>query len=47
LNNDGGRAVNSPTVFRRGRCLEEPPPPGVKATPPPFEPPRRLFGCGK
>lgn len=47
LNNDGGKAVNDPTVFRRVRCLEEPPPQGVKATPPPFEPPRRLFRCGK
>ena len=48
VNNDGGIAVNEPNVFRRIRCLDAPPPaPGVKVDPPPFEPPRRAFRCGK
>jgi hypothetical protein len=53
VNNDGGKAVNSPTVFRRIRCFDPPPPvgvtatPGATATPPAFEPPRRALGCGR
>ena len=52
VNNDGGIAVNEPNVFRRIRCLEAPPEEGPgfhggKVKPPPFEPPRRVFGCGK
>lgn len=50
VNNDGGPAVNEPTVFRRIRCFETIPPPptpgGPDVKPPPFEPPKRL-GCGK
>jgi hypothetical protein len=50
VNNDGGRAVNDPMVFRRVRCFE----PGGRGpradTPavivtPPFMPPRRARGC--
>lgn len=45
VNNDGGRAVNVPTVFRRITCHdpEAPPPsPHVNPVPPPFFPER---GC--
>jgi len=45
VNNDGGRSVNQPTVFRRVRCLEPPPAPHVVVTPPPFYPSRRAAGC--
>ncbi len=45
VNNDGGRSVNDPTVFRRVRCLEPPPNPHVAVTPPPFYPARRSSGC--
>ena len=38
VNNDGGRAVNEPTVFRRVRCIEPPPQPHVVVAPPPFFP---------
>ncbi|MCS6798616.1 MAG: hypothetical protein NZ898_08800 [Myxococcota bacterium] len=38
VNNDGGRAVNDPTVFRRIGCLDEESPPQIVATPPPFYP---------
>jgi len=38
VNNDGGRAVDDPTVFRRVRCLDSPPSPHVVSTPPPFYP---------
>jgi hypothetical protein len=38
VNNDGGRAVDDPTVFRRVRCLDAPPSPHVISTPPPFYP---------
>jgi hypothetical protein len=48
VNNDGGRAVNDPTVFRRVQCLdsdteEEP---KVVVAPPPFYPPKEEGGCG-
>ncbi len=49
VNNDGGRAVNEPTVFRRVRCFdpaEQPRPTPIDVKPPAFEPPRR-FGCGR
>jgi len=42
VNNDGGRNVNEPTVFRRVECLEDPKakatPPKVAVTPPAFYP---------
>ena len=46
VNNDGGAAVNEPTVFRRVGCLDDEPrkdPTGV--APPPFFPERREGGC--
>ncbi|MEM9190684.1 MAG: hypothetical protein AAGF12_15975 [Myxococcota bacterium] len=43
VNNDGGRAVNVPTVFRRVSCHEAPPAPHVNPVPPPFFPKRS--GC--
>ena len=46
VNNDGGYAVNEPTVFRRIRCVDRVPLRPENVTPPPFEPPKRL-GCGK
>jgi len=45
VNNDGGRAVDDPTVFRRVRCLDAPPSPHVVSTPPPFYPETNR-GCG-
>lgn len=36
VNNDGGLAVNQPTVFRRIGCFDEPPPPDVEVKPPPI-----------
>jgi hypothetical protein len=46
VNNDGGAAVNEPTVFRRIGCFDDEPRanPHV-ATPPPFFPARREGGC--
>ncbi|MGE0547128.1 MAG: hypothetical protein AB7R00_08735 [Kofleriaceae bacterium] len=45
VNNDGGNAVNEPTVFRRIGCLDE----GVvrdrNVAPPAFFPKRRTGGC--
>jgi hypothetical protein len=45
VNNDGGRAVNIPTVFRRIRCNSpgSSQSPDVETVPPPFYPERR--GC--
>ncbi len=45
VNNDGGIAVNDPTVFRRIRCFDGAPTPHVTTHPPPFFPARRS-GCG-
>ncbi|MBI5514859.1 MAG: hypothetical protein HY909_13875 [Deltaproteobacteria bacterium] len=45
VNNDGGRSVNEPTVFRRVRCLEDLGAPHPAVTPPPFRPPPRRGGC--
>ncbi len=45
VNNDGGAAVNSPTVFRRIACLDELPKKNVDVTPPPFYPERKSGGC--
>ncbi len=38
VNNDGGRSVNDPTVFRRISCGTEPPNPHINPVPPPFFP---------
>jgi len=45
VNNDGGRAVNEPTVFRRVRCFPPDALPHVEVTPPPFFPERTPRGC--
>jgi hypothetical protein len=49
VNNDGGAAVNVPSVFRRIRCFDEagpPPQPTVKVEPPRlFKPKRGGGGC--
>jgi hypothetical protein len=46
VNNDGGRAVNEPTLFRRIRCFDGPKrKEGVDVKPPPFVPPERSEGC--
>jgi hypothetical protein len=48
VNNDGGRSVNEPMVFRRIRCLDAPQRGTQKAaTPPAFAPPKRSWGCGR
>ncbi len=50
VNNDGGNAVNEPTVFRRIRCIDSARlvAPGNRPTPPSFAPPKRgLFSCGR
>lgn len=51
VNNDGGRAVNDPMVFRRVRCFD-PGQPGQRAMPavvvaPPLLPPSRSRGCSR
>lgn len=47
VNNDGGRSVNDPTVFRRVACLDGPAPaPHVRVEPPPFYPDMGRGGCG-
>ncbi len=45
VNNDGGRSVNDPTVFRRVRCFDPPNVPHVTVAPPPFVPPEHRGGC--
>jgi len=47
VNNDGGRAVNDPTVFRRISCFDAPPAPHVVTEPPPFYPHMPGGGCGR
>lgn len=44
VNNDGGRSVNDPTVFRRIACDQPPPSPHVNPVAPPFQPPE-TGGC--
>lgn len=46
VNNDGGRSVNDPMVFRRVSCGDQasPPNPDVNPVPPAFQP--DLGGCG-
>jgi hypothetical protein len=46
VNNDGGRAINDPTVFRRVRCYEPPAVPHPVVAPPAFRPPSRS-GCSR
>lgn len=46
VNNDGGRAVNDPTVFRRVRCFDPVSPPHPFVAPPTFQPPHRS-GCSR
>jgi hypothetical protein len=46
VNNDGGRSINDPTVFRRIRCLDPGPAARLTIAPPPFAPPRHAAGCG-
>jgi len=46
VNNDGGAAVNLPTVFRRVHCFDEAAPvPTVAVRPPGFGPPKKRAGC--
>jgi hypothetical protein len=46
LNNDGGRYVDVPTVFRRIACEESgEEPPRIAVDPPPFYPPPEASGC--
>ncbi len=46
VNNDGGRMVNHPTVFRRIKCLDEEAPKGsIEVKPPPIFP-ESSSGCG-
>ncbi len=47
VNNDGGRAVNDPTVFRRVRCFDPVAPPHPFVAPPAFQPPARRMGCSR
>ncbi|MFV8749963.1 hypothetical protein ACNOYE_05400 [Nannocystaceae bacterium ST9] len=47
VNNDGGRYVNVPTVFRRTSCSDvADPTPRVSVAPPPFYPEEDKQGCG-
>ncbi len=52
VNNDGGRAVNDPYVFRRVKCFDtppvdesKPPPSGISVKPPSFMPKAKSMGC--
>jgi hypothetical protein len=45
VNNDGGRAVNEPTVFRRVRCFPPDAQPHIEVAPPPFFPRHASRGC--
>lgn len=48
VNNDGGRSINDPTVFRRVRCYEAEVAPHPVVSPPTFQPPsRRTWGCSR
>ncbi len=45
VNNDGGIAIDEPTVFRRIKCFDDKEPVAVET--PPFQPPRGpSLGCG-
>jgi hypothetical protein len=45
VNNDGGRYIDVPTVFRRVECFEEQPAPSIDVQPPPFVPDLDGPGC--
>lgn len=45
VNNDGGRMVNHPTVFRRIKCLDDAPSAKIDVKPPPIFP-ESSSGCG-
>ncbi len=47
VNNDGGRAVNDPTVFRRIQCFSPESRPHVAVEPPPFFPRPPTSGCSR
>jgi hypothetical protein len=51
VNNDGGEAVNEPTVFRRIRCFDAPSGPSqrpaIGITAPPLLPPQRGGSCAR
>ncbi|MEZ4407613.1 MAG: hypothetical protein R3A52_14210 [Polyangiales bacterium] len=48
MNNDGGRSINDPTVFRRIRCYEPEVQPHPVVRPPAFQPPsRNRWGCSR
>lgn len=47
VNNDGGRAVDDPTVFRRVSCHQAPPAPHVNPVPPAFYPSMKPSGCSR
>lgn len=47
VNNDGGRAVNDPMVFRRISCFSDPPAAHAIAEPPPFFPRAADRGCSR
>lgn len=46
MNNDGGRYVNVPMVFRRVACVDAAPPTQITVTPPSFYPEDARAGCG-
>lgn len=46
VNNDGGRYIDVPTVFRRVECFEEGPAPSIAVEPPPFVP-ELESGCAR
>ena len=45
VNNDGGAAVNEPSVFRRIGCFDDEARPSANVKPPPFFPARNEGGC--
>ena len=45
LNNDGGEAIDEPTVFRRIKCWDYKPEANLEIEPPAFFPKRRSGGC--
>jgi hypothetical protein len=51
VNNDGGEAINEPTVFRRIRCFDGPSGPSQRPTinvaAPPLLPPQRAGSCAR
>lgn len=47
VNNDGGRDIDEPTVFRRIGCFDPVEAPHPYVAPPPLQPPRRARGCAR